>query len=323
MPAAPRLISALRRIRENSPAHDPLICMRQFRRRLPHRHPEGKWLFVTWHLHGSLPQAMYPPPGKPSSSSAFVWMDRYLDAARCGPVYLAQEPIACIVAASLRRGVLLGQYELGAYAIMANHVHVLLLPKISLSRLLQSLKGATARHANLLLGRTGETFWQAESYDHWVRDETEWDRIAAYIEDNPVKAGLVQCAEDYRWSSAGKLSGSAETSLGAAARSGCATTGTQSSSIHAEAEGSNRGTNYKLQLHTRIKPTDDLAGLNWDETLIPPYPRNLTLPWMVAVWRSRGISFAVVESRAKNTSLYFGSGACWTTAATEGVAVAD
>jgi len=168
---------------------------------------------------------MYPPPGKSSSGSAFFWMDRYLDSARCGPVYLAQEPIARIVAVSLRRGVLLGQYELGAYAIMTNHVHVLLLPKVSPSRLLQSLKGATARQANLLLGRTGETFWQAESYDHWVRDESEWDRIAAYIEDNPVKAGLVQCAEDYRWSSAGKLDRSAETSLGAAATSGCATNG--------------------------------------------------------------------------------------------------
>jgi len=90
-------------------------------------------------------------------------MDRYLDAARCGPVYLAQEPIARIVAAGLRRGVALGQYEVGAYAIMANHVHVLLLPTVSPSRLLQSLKGATARQANLFLGRTGETFWQAES----------------------------------------------------------------------------------------------------------------------------------------------------------------
>jgi type I restriction enzyme R subunit/putative DNA methylase len=166
---------------------------------------------------------MYPPPGKTSSGSAFVWMDRYLDSARCGPLYLAQEPIARIVDASLRRGVLLGQYELGAYAIMANHVHVLLLPKVSPSRLLQSLKGATARQANLLLGRTGETFWQAESYDHWVRDESEWDRIAAYIEGNPVKAGLVRCAEDYRWSSASNRDKSAEMSLGAAGMSACAT----------------------------------------------------------------------------------------------------
>jgi hypothetical protein len=139
--------------------------MREFRRRLPHHYPEGKWLFVTWHLHGSLPQAMYPPPRKASSGAAFVWMDRYLDSARSGPLYLAQEPIARVAAESLRRGVLLGQYELGAYAIMANHVHVLLLPKVPPSRLLQSMKGATARQANLLLGRKGEMFWQAESYD--------------------------------------------------------------------------------------------------------------------------------------------------------------
>ena len=142
-------------------------------------------------------------------------------------MYLAQEPIARLLVASLRRGVLLGHYELGAYAIMANHVHVLLLPKVPPSRLLQSVKGATARQANLILGRTGETFWQAESYDHWVRNESEWRRIAGYIENNPVKAGLVSGRplgpEDYRWSSAAEPDGSAETSLGAAATSGCAT----------------------------------------------------------------------------------------------------
>jgi putative transposase len=99
---------------------------------------------------------------------------------------------------------------------------VLLFPKISPSRPMQSLKGATARDANRFLNRTGETFWQAESYDHWVRDEKEWRRIAAYIENNPVKAGLVGHAEDYRWSSAGERK-NAETSLGAADTSVCAT----------------------------------------------------------------------------------------------------
>jgi len=205
---------------ENFAPHRPLFHVQQSRRRLPHRYPDGKWLFVTWHLHGSIPHALYPPPGKPSSGPAFVWMDRYLDSGRSGPLYLAQEPIAEIVTASLGRGVQLCHYDLGPYVIMANHVHVLLLPKVWPSRLLQSLKGATARQANLLLHRTGETFWQAESYDHWVRSQSEWDRIAAYIENNPVKAGLVSRAEDYRWSSAGR---SAETSLGAAAMSGCAT----------------------------------------------------------------------------------------------------
>jgi putative transposase len=149
-------------------------------------------------------------------------MDRYLDTTRVGPMYLAQESIARTVVGSLHRGVQLKQYDLEAYVIMSNHVHVLLLPIISASRLMQSLKGVTAREANRILGRTGETFWQAESYDHWVRDEKEWRRIAGYIESNPVKAGLVCRAEDYRWSSAGERK-SAEMSLGAADTSVCAT----------------------------------------------------------------------------------------------------
>ena len=53
-----------------------------------------------------------------------------------------------------------------------------------------------------MLGRTGEPFWQRESYDHWVRNLEEWQRIAAYIENNPVKAGVVSQAEEYRWASA-------------------------------------------------------------------------------------------------------------------------
>jgi putative transposase len=183
------------------------------RRRLPHIHPPGKWLFITWHLEGSLPQALFPPPGKHSDGKAFVWMDRYLDSARTGPTYLLRSDIAEVVVGSIHRGVSLGHYELRAWALMANHVHVLLLPLISPSRLMQSMKGYTARQANLILGQTGRTFWQAESYDHWVRDDAELERIADYIENNPVKAGIVDCAEKYEWSSAGK---SVETSLDAA-----------------------------------------------------------------------------------------------------------
>jgi hypothetical protein len=46
------------------------------------------------------------------------------------------------------------------------------------------------------------SFWQRESYDHRVRDAQEFLRIKAYIERNPVKAGIVNCAAEYRWSSA-------------------------------------------------------------------------------------------------------------------------
>ena len=136
------------------------------------------------------------------SGQAFVWMDRHLDAARHGPVFLRQPAVAEVVVTSIRRGVELGHYELHAFVVMPNHVHVLLTPRLPPSRLLKSLKGYTARQANRLLGRMGEPFWQRESYDHWVRNETEFHKIVAYIESNPVKAGIVQRPSDYPWSSA-------------------------------------------------------------------------------------------------------------------------
>ena len=83
-------------------------------------------------------------------------------------------------------------YDLHAYVIMANHVHMLVLPKEAPSRFLKTLKGYTAREASRLLKRTGQPFWQAESYDHWVRDEKQAERIRVYIENNPVQAGLVE-----------------------------------------------------------------------------------------------------------------------------------
>jgi putative transposase len=132
-------------------------------------------------------------------------MDRYLDRAQSGPVFLQQEAIARMVVESLLRGVELGHYELGAFVVMPNHVHALLLPLIPPSRLLKSLKGYTAHEANRMLGRTGEPFWQRESYDHWVRNGDEWKRITGYIENNPVKGGLVALAEEYRWSSAHEM----------------------------------------------------------------------------------------------------------------------
>jgi REP element-mobilizing transposase RayT len=184
------------------------------RRRLPHVYPEGKALFITWHLFGSLPHSLYPPSGKLNAGQAFVWIDRYLDSARGGPLYLKQHGVALLVIGSIRHcAEQLRYYDLHAFVVMANHVHVLVMPRVNPSRFLQTVKGYTAREANRLLGRTGQPFWQAESYDNWVRDERERDRIKAYIENNPVRAGLVANAGDYPWSSAGRK---AEMNLGSA-----------------------------------------------------------------------------------------------------------
>jgi len=88
---------------------------------------------------------------------------------------------------------------------MPNHVHAVIQPCVEVSKITKSLKGFTAREANLILDRTGERFWQDESYDHWIRNETEWNRIVRYTETNPVAAGLVKTAEDWPWSSASRV----------------------------------------------------------------------------------------------------------------------
>ena len=64
------------------------------------------------------------------------------------------------------------------------------------------LRRSAARQTNLILGRTGQPFWQDESYDHWVRTEVELEKIVRYIERNPVAAGLAAAVEDWPWSSA-------------------------------------------------------------------------------------------------------------------------
>ena len=65
-------------------------------------------------------------------------------------------------------------YRLHSWVIMPNHVHLLLTPKVSVSRLLGSLKAATAKRANLLVQRTGQPFWQDGSYDHLIRNGDEF-----------------------------------------------------------------------------------------------------------------------------------------------------
>jgi len=188
------------------------------RRRLPHVYPEDADLFLVWHLHGSVPRSLLPPPGKLSSGEAFVYIDRQVDVTRKGPKYLRRPDIAGIAVASVCKGVELGHCQLHAYVVTPNHVHLLIRPQAAPERLLRSLKGVTAREANRLLGRTGESFWQKESYDHWVRDRNEFEKIRRYIENNPVKAGLVRDGGDYLWSGAG-----VEMSLDAARTSACAT----------------------------------------------------------------------------------------------------
>jgi putative transposase len=176
--------------------------MLEYRRRLPHFHPDDAYLFLTWRLWGSLPSkpasGPYATPGH-----AFVAADRSLHRDRSGPLWLKEAPIARLVVETIVAGEQeRGFYELPAWVVMPNHVHLLILPKVAVAEITRWLKGSTARRANQLLGQTGLPFWQDESYDHWVRNPKEFNRIIGYIEENPVSAGLVGSIELWPWSSA-------------------------------------------------------------------------------------------------------------------------
>jgi REP-associated tyrosine transposase len=148
----------------------------------------------------------------------FLRFEDVLHQAATGPTWLRDDRVAQLVADSLqyRDGRV---YWLNAYSIMSNHVHVVFQPFLNeqtlqekpgsaplmyesdeppLDVIMHSLKSYTAQEANKLLNRHG-AFWDAESYDHEVRDQAELQRIVKYVLNNPVKAGLVKDWREWPW----------------------------------------------------------------------------------------------------------------------------
>jgi putative transposase len=190
-----------------------------YRRNLPHWHPQGTPIFITWRLYGSLPASLQKKTrtarngcatkgsdldAEVSPGEEFLRLDSVLDSAKTGPLWLADPEIADYAEEPIVRGAELGRYLLHAYVIMPNHVHLLIEPRLPLAKITGVIKGVAARDANATLGRRGKPFWQDESFDHWIRNSADFERFRSYIESNPVHAGLVARPEDWRWSSAGK-----------------------------------------------------------------------------------------------------------------------
>lgn len=164
-----------------------------YRRNLPHWQVDNAPHFLTWRLHDSLPRHL---------TSEFLCADDYLDTTNTGPHWLRQPRIAQLIIDTLAYAEKqLHQYDLLAWVIMSNHVHIVIHPKAPLHQITKSLKGYTAAKANAILARKGQ-FWQHESYDRWLRNREELESAIRYVEQNPVKAGLVKTATTYPWSSA-------------------------------------------------------------------------------------------------------------------------
>jgi putative transposase len=180
--------------------------MTYYQRNLPHWHPAGVPVFLTWRLNDSLPASVFSrrtASTKPTTGEQFLVIDRHLDRARTGPTWLKDHRVAACVTDAIKRGENpLGQYDLQAFVVMANHAHILIVAKVPLARITNGIKGVAARDANRILVRIGKRFWQDESFDHWVRNASEFERIKNYIEMNPVRAGLAKKPGDWQWSSA-------------------------------------------------------------------------------------------------------------------------
>jgi REP element-mobilizing transposase RayT len=128
-------------------------------------------------------------------------IEEYLDAGH-GECWLRRPDIARVVEGALFH--FDGQrYRLLAWCIMPNHVHALIETRegFPLADVLHSWKSYTSHEANKLLQLSG-AFWQREYLDRFVRNAEHYENVVAYIEENPVKAGLAKIKTEWPWSSA-------------------------------------------------------------------------------------------------------------------------
>ena len=176
---------------------------------VPHFDMPGLTQTMTFRLFDSMPQAVLELwseglrrlPEKESDLERRKRIDAYLDQGH-GSCYLKDDRLAVIV-----QNALLyydsQRYLLHAWVVMPNHVHTLFTPEAgwTLSQISHSWKSYTANECNRVLTRKGE-FWQREPFDRYIRNEQHYENAVRYIEHNPVKAGLCDKPEDWRWSSA-------------------------------------------------------------------------------------------------------------------------
>jgi REP element-mobilizing transposase RayT len=170
---------------------------------LPHLDAANLVQHVVFRLADSLPAHLQTEIAKIPRGERVGRADRLLDEGH-GRRDLAIPELGALVENALLRfdG---ERYLLLAWCVMPNHVHVLIetRPGHRLDRLVHSWKSFTAHAANKLLGRAN-SFWAPEYFDRYMRDDAHLATTMAYIEGNPVKAGLSKIASQWPFSSAAR-----------------------------------------------------------------------------------------------------------------------
>jgi len=96
-----------------------------------------------------------------------------------------------------------GFYKLHAFVQMPEHLHMLLTPgdETAIEKAMQMIKGGSAHRIGI---EKPQAFpmWHRGFHDRWIRDSEQFFNAKSYIEQNPVKAKLVETAHEYAWSSA-------------------------------------------------------------------------------------------------------------------------
>ena len=183
-------------------------------RKLPHFDAPNIIQFVTFRLADSIPADVLRSlkkevdllPDAERSGALRARMETFMDRGY-GSCLLAHPGMAEVVQQSFQyyHDV---RYQLLAWTIMPNHVHVLIEPSYSLPRIVQGWKTYSARWAlqnaqRLHLQLPVGGFWMRGYWDRYIRTEAHLEAAMHYIRENPVKAGLCRSADEWKWSSAG------------------------------------------------------------------------------------------------------------------------
>jgi putative transposase len=104
---------------------------------------------------------------------------------------------------ALREATRLHGVQVHAYALMPSHVHLLVTPQAadSLARAMQTLGRRYVGHFNRRHQRSG-TLWEGRFRTMLAETPAFWSALLRYVEQHPLRDGLVEQAADYPWSSA-------------------------------------------------------------------------------------------------------------------------